>query len=102
MYYLPVNSWQLKQVVKRLLVDTPLRKAAAPVYAGAIAAELACDRRTPLPPPDRSLDDRVTIVIKTFERPQILERLVVSIRVRYPSIPIIVVDDSHQSKRGHY
>jgi glycosyltransferase involved in cell wall biosynthesis len=36
----------------------------------------------------------VTIVVKTFERPEALRRLVTSIRRFYPRIPIVVVDDS--------
>ncbi len=38
----------------------------------------------------------VTIAIKTFERPQSLENLLVSIRRFYPSIPIMIADDSRK------
>lgn len=36
----------------------------------------------------------VTLVVKTFERPHVLERLVGSVRAQYPSMPLYVVDDS--------
>jgi GT2 family glycosyltransferase len=36
----------------------------------------------------------VTVVVKTFQRPDALRRLLASIRRHYPSIPIVVVDDS--------
>lgn len=84
----------LKQAARRLAVDGPLRPLAAPIHALAIRAELAIDRRRAPAPEERELDDRVTILIKTFERPQILARLVASIRRLYPSLPILVVDDS--------
>jgi glycosyltransferase involved in cell wall biosynthesis len=38
----------------------------------------------------------VTVLIKTFERPDCLRRLVASIRRFYPRIPILVVDDSRE------
>lgn len=40
--------------------------------------------------------DEVTAVIKTFERPKKLKRLVKSIKRLYPGLKIIVVDDSRQ------
>jgi Glycosyl transferase family 2 len=36
----------------------------------------------------------VSIVVKTFERPDALRRLIASIRRFYPRIPVLVVDDS--------
>jgi hypothetical protein len=36
----------------------------------------------------------LTILVKTFQRPEALRRLVASIRRFYPSIPVFVVDDS--------
>ena len=44
------------------------------------------------------VEDEVTIIIKTFERPQMLDRAIKSIRALYPSIHIIVVDDSQVPK----
>lgn len=40
----------------------------------------------------------VTVAVKTFERPGCLERLIASIRASYPTIRILVADDS----RSHY
>lgn len=37
--------------------------------------------------------ERVTLIISTFERPAQLDRLLESIRVRYPRIPILIADD---------
>ena len=48
-------------------------------------------RRTQSP---QNVERDVTIVIKTFERPAALLRLVASIRRRYSRIPVYVVDDS--------
>ena len=42
----------------------------------------------------------VTIAIKTFERPQSLKRLVQSIRCFYPSMPIVIADDSETPRPG--
>lgn len=43
------------------------------------------------------VQSEVTVIIKTFERPSCLRRLVKSIRKYYQVIPIIVVDDSTES-----
>jgi len=43
------------------------------------------------------LNENVTIIIKTFERPSILKRSILSIRRFYPNIRIVVVDDSKES-----
>lgn len=40
------------------------------------------------------LESDVTVLVKTYERPECLTRLVTSIRRFYPRIPILVVDDS--------
>ncbi len=66
---------------------------AKPVYDRLIAIELAAAR---------ARDGRfvfapvrdVTALIKTFERPHTVRRLVASIRRLHPSMPIVVVDDS--------
>ena len=41
-----------------------------------------------------SLERDLSVVVKTFERPEALRRLVDSIRRYYPEVPIVVVDDS--------
>ena len=38
----------------------------------------------------------VTALVKTFERPHILRRLVASMKRLYPALPIVVVDDSRE------
>lgn len=43
---------------------------------------------------NQSIEDNVTIIIKTFERPDCLTRLAKSIRKYYKRIPILVIDDS--------
>lgn len=43
---------------------------------------------------DGIMKDKVTLIIKTFERPSCINRLVYSIKMFYPSIRIIVVEDS--------
>jgi glycosyltransferase involved in cell wall biosynthesis len=42
--------------------------------------------------------DEVTLVVKTFERRAALRRLVESIRARYPSVRIVVGDDSRRRR----
>jgi len=50
----------------------------------------AAFERTPL------VNEKLTAIIKTFERPNILKRLIKSIKRLYPKMKIIVVDDSHK------
>lgn len=38
----------------------------------------------------------VTAIIKTFERPHIAQRLIDSIRVKYPTLPVLIADDSKE------
>lgn len=45
---------------------------------------------------DTEVERNCTIVVKTFERPTVLRRLVRSIRRFYPDIPLFVVDDSEE------
>jgi GT2 family glycosyltransferase len=44
-----------------------------------------------------TLDRDLTVVVKTFERPEALRRLVGSIRRFYPHVPVVVVDDSAEA-----
>jgi glycosyltransferase involved in cell wall biosynthesis len=68
------------------------------VFASLVTVELALDRAVATSSPDQSLDRELTVVVKTFERPTIIARLVASIRTRYPTLPIIVVDDSREPR----
>lgn len=45
------------------------------------------------------MQDKITLIVKTFERPQCLSRLIYSIKMMYPSLHIIVVDDSREESR---
>lgn len=86
----------------RELVQGKLHWAGKPVYEWVVGSELMVQRgidclsKRPSPSPkDLSLvNEQLTAVIKTFERPHILKRLVASIRRMYPDLHLIVVDDS--------
>jgi hypothetical protein len=67
------------------------------VFDGLVAGELAARRALDVlqaRAPDTSLDGELTALIKTFERPAIVARLIASIRRLYPSLPVVVADDS--------
>ena len=44
------------------------------------------------------MNDKVTLIIKTFERPQCINRLVYSVKMKYPNLRMIVADDSRESR----
>ena len=44
------------------------------------------------------MQDKVTLIIKTFERPKCIDRLVYSIKMKYPNLTIIVADDSLKNR----
>jgi glycosyltransferase involved in cell wall biosynthesis len=52
------------------------------------------DRIAPPPDAESPLVAELTALVKTFERPQVLRRLVGSIKRLYPGLRIVVVDDS--------
>jgi hypothetical protein len=62
------------------------------VFDGLVAGELAGARALGAHA-DPALDN-VTAIVKTFERPHIVARLLASLRALYPSLPVIVADDS--------
>src|SRR5512146_1925795 len=84
----------LKQRLRQLLTQGPLRALAAPAFDLGVASEVLVAERLERRAPDTSLDGELTVLIKTFERPHTLARLVKSIRRRYPTLTVIVVDDS--------
>lgn len=45
-------------------------------------------------PDRRRLQSKVTFIIKAFERPTCLKRLIASIASHYPSVPVLIADDS--------
>jgi hypothetical protein len=92
------RSRDLRQRVRRALVDGPARRVAHPLFDALVAAELAIATRAPVAP-TTAVDHLVTLLIKTFERPVLVRRLVASIRRMYPALPIIVVDDSREPTR---
>jgi glycosyltransferase involved in cell wall biosynthesis len=68
------------------------RRGVSASIAGEVAVQRAVDwKRTPL---ERLPADAVTAVIKTFERPREVRRLVRSILRVQPDLPIVVVDDN--------
>lgn len=88
--------------VRGLLIDGPMRKIAKPAHGTLVGVELALERlRDGFTAPDdqNALNPQVTALIKTFERPKIAKRLIDSIRRFYPSLRIIVVDDSRTPTR---
>lgn len=42
------------------------------------------------------MQDKVTLIVKTFERPQCINRLVYSAKIMYPNLRMIVADDSRK------
>lgn len=92
-----------KRRLKRLFFQGRGRYLGEPLYGAVVGAELVLHRVVDvcLPAGDHDssrLNGQLTAVIKTFERPQILRRLVDSIRRFYPDLPLIVVDDSREPK----
>lgn len=73
---------------------------ARPAWEAVIASELAVHRRLDaLAPPEAGPLDDVTVLIKTFERPRVLRRLVESVRRLYPGLGIVIADDSRVPRR---
>jgi len=85
------NLFAVRQQL-RALATGPLRRIARPAFDVLVAGELAGARALGATP-DPSIDN-VTAIVKTFERPQIAARFVASLRALYPSLPVIVADDS--------
>jgi len=67
------------------------------VFRGLVTGELAAARAMGAAR-DSSIDGEITAVVKTFERPAIIARLIASLRAMYPTMPVIVVDDSRAPK----
>lgn len=44
------------------------------------------------------MQNKITLIVKTFERPQCLNRLIYSIKMIYPNLRIIVADDSREPR----
>lgn len=87
----------MRRLLRNTLLNGRASRIAEPFHDALVAAQLMIAGRIPVTPA-RDVDDRLTIVIKTFERPRALRRLVDSIRRMYESVPIIVVDDSRDPR----
>ena len=81
-------------------LDGKTRAIASVLHRSLVARELWLERlldgRTVTPRADDPLVRELTALVKTFERPRILRRLVASIKRLYPSLRIVVVDDSRE------
>ncbi len=89
----------LKSSVRALLLETRLRAVAAPVHRATTTLELALVRLhdSLRAEPERlsiANSKRITAIVKTFERPAELRRLLASLRKFFPCLPVIVADDS--------
>ena len=92
-------SARTKQFLYEQCAFGPLRWIARPAYDAILGTELAFHRLVDGFHPPRTTDTaRLTAIIKTFERPRSVRRLVSSIRRRYPELRIIVIDDSREPK----
>jgi hypothetical protein len=92
----------IRKQLYRVITRGPLRPLARRLYDFIISLELSWERTLDrvgfgLPVDSQKfLDHHLTGLIKTFERPQVLRRLVESVRRLYPMLPLIVVDDSRR------
>jgi glycosyltransferase involved in cell wall biosynthesis len=69
------------------------------LVAGELALERLLDGRSPPRSGEEALIGQVTALVKTFERPHVLRRLLASIERRYPALRVVVVDDSREPVR---
>jgi hypothetical protein len=88
-----------KRLLREHAVEGRLRPIAAPVHSALVGCCLRVERildalePSPQSPP---VVDNLTALIKAFERPYALRRLVASVKRFYPALPIVVVDDSRE------
>lgn len=89
----------------KTFVDGPLRIVGKPIYKTIVPIELTVHRLLFSNQPidvrsDLDLINRdLTAIVKTFERPETLGRLIASIKSKYPDLHIIVVDDSRHPQK---
>ena len=103
MYFIPTLIKKLKNHIKNSLFNGFLRQIVKPIYELfvfiAIKWENKSTKNTYYKEDQNYINNNLTIIIKTFERPYIILRLIKSIRIMYPRIKIIVVDDSKIPQR---
>jgi hypothetical protein len=79
------------------------RLIASAVHRSLVAQELLFERLLDALVPRQTAEEplvrQLTALVKTFERPHILQRLVASIKRLYPTLRIVVVDDSRKPTR---
>lgn len=99
-----LSARSLKSRLRSSLVASPLRHWAAPVHRELTRLELAAarigDRFSDSTSLSLEASRRVTAIIKTFERPEQLGRLLASLKRSFPLVPVIVADDGRQP--GNY
>ncbi|MBI4777017.1 MAG: glycosyltransferase [Deltaproteobacteria bacterium] len=88
-----------KRFVLNQMVDGRLRALGKPIYTVVVAQELVAQRILDtlcgIPPScDETLLQHLTAVVKTFERPHMLKRLIASTERICPSLKIVIADDS--------
>lgn len=88
-----------KRLLRRVFIEGPGRIIGRPLYETTTKMELLVERMIDsLQPPDPKrqalVNEHLTAVVKTFERPSAVRRLLASISRFYPELPIILVDDS--------
>jgi len=94
----------LKSRLRTLIVDTPVRHFAAAVHARLTQLELLAAQRADFfrvaaPAIDAARLSQVTAIVKTFERPSELARLLESVQRLFPRLKTIVADDSRAPVR---
>jgi len=88
--------------IRDSLIKSPIRPLAGAIYHLLVGMEMLgvrmMDRLRPVSTESDYISlDQVTALVKTFERPAILRRLLQSIKRFYPDLKVIVVDDSRDS-----
>ncbi len=89
--------------LKHFLLRSRFNPVTSVGYNAAVRLELAAVRALdavggPEKAPEKISLNKLTAMIKTFERPRVLSRLVTSIKRTYPDLNMIVVDDSRKPR----
>jgi glycosyltransferase involved in cell wall biosynthesis len=68
------------------------------VVAAELLGERVADGLSRGPTATGDMGAKVTALVKTFERPRTLRRMLASLRRSYPDLPVVVVDDSREPR----